>query len=73
MGDVVRLPCLTTLPLDPDEVLTANVGKFEEVLVLGFAKDGAFIAAASRADLDRMTFFAQKFIHKVNAGDYDHG
>jgi hypothetical protein len=71
MGEVVRLPCLTTLPLNPDEVLTANVGVFDQVLVIGFDKNGDFIAAASVADLDRLAFFAQKFIHKAHAGDYE--
>lgn len=70
MGEVVRLPCLTTLPLNPDEVLTGNVGTFTEVLLLGFDKNGDFLAAGSRCELDRLTYLAQKFIHKVHAGDY---
>lgn len=71
MGEVVRLNCLTTLDLNPDDVLTGNVGKMEEVLLLGFDKEGEFHVASSKADLEHLCFLAQKFIHKVHEGDYE--
>lgn len=71
MGEVVRLNCLTTLDLNPDDVLTGNVGKLSEVLILGFDKEGEFLVASSNGDLERLCFLAQKFIHKVHSGDYE--
>lgn len=71
MGNVVRLPCMTTLPIDPDDVLTGNLGKLDYVLVLGFAKDGEFYTASSTGDLKEALWVATKFVHKLHKGDYD--
>lgn len=70
MGDVVKLHCLTKLPIDPDDVLTGALGKMDQVLVIGFDKDGAFYTAASQGDLAQALWIATKFIHKLHSGDY---
>jgi hypothetical protein len=73
MGDVVRLPGITRLPLDPDVVLQGNVGNLDEVLILGTDKEGEFFAATSKPDIERLVWLAQRFIHKAMNGDYTDG
>ena len=70
MGEVVKLDCLTTLPIDPDDVLNGALGKLDRVLVIGYAKDGGFYTAASDGDMAQALWLATKFIHKLHAGDY---
>lgn len=70
MGDVVRLNCMTTLPISPDDVLIGAVGKLDYCLLIGWSKDGELHTASSEGDLERAVFMATKFIHKVHRGDY---
>lgn len=70
MGDVVKLNCLTTLPIEPDEVLEGAKGKLETVLLLGWDQNGELYAAASSGDLREALLLATKFVHKLHAGDY---
>lgn len=70
MGEVVELECLTSHRVEPDRVLSEHVGRLERVLVLGFDKDGEFIAATSQPDLAEAAWLATKFIHKCHNGDY---
>jgi hypothetical protein len=70
VGDVVKLPCITKLPIEPNDVLTGAIDKMDRVLVLGFDKDGAFYTTASDGDLAQALWLATKFIHKIHAGDY---
>lgn len=50
MGEVVNLPCITTLDLPPDRILESALGKLEGVVVMGFNKDGTEFFASSYAD-----------------------
>lgn len=50
MGDVIDLPVVTRLDLDPDLVLTRAIGECETAVVLGYDKDGAEYFASSTAD-----------------------
>lgn len=50
MSNVVNLDVITTLPLDPDRILEAAVGKLERVLVIGVDKDGDEYFASSDPD-----------------------
>ena len=69
MGEVVVLNGYTTLPIPIERVLEGNKD-LTSVLVLGWNKDGKFVAAASGGDFESAVFAAQRFIHKVHAGDY---
>lgn len=71
MGDVVKLGCLTKLPIPPDDVLSGAIGQLDYVLVLGFNKDGEMHTASSSGDLSEALWIATKFIHKLHKGDYD--
>ena len=49
MGDIISLPVITRLDLDPDRVLTEACGNLENVVVIGFDKDGEEYFASSIA------------------------
>jgi hypothetical protein len=50
MGDVVDLPVITTLDLDPDRLLQKAIGQMQRVLIIGIDKDGEEYFASSVAD-----------------------
>lgn len=50
MNSVVDINCITTIDLDPDRVLSAAIGKLEDVVVIGYSKDGEEYFASSVAD-----------------------
>lgn len=70
MGEVVRLNCLTTLDISPDDVLNSAVGKLDQVLILGWDKDGELYVASSTSDMKLTVYLATKFVHKEMNGDY---
>jgi len=49
MGDVIDLPVVTTIDLDPDRVLKAAEGELEGVIIAGWGKDGEFFYSSSMA------------------------
>lgn len=50
-AEILRFNGITTLPIDPDQVLEQAAGKLERVLVLGFDKETSeFYAASSHPD-----------------------
>ena len=48
--NIVKLDCVTSLPIPPDRVLKEARGKLETVIVLGWDNDGEFYFAASESD-----------------------
>ncbi|MGO4449107.1 hypothetical protein AB4Y96_09285 [Phyllobacterium sp. TAF24] len=50
MSNVVDLPVITTLDIDPDRVLTKAVSQLERVMVIGVDKNGDEYFASSAAD-----------------------
>lgn len=50
MSNVIRLPCITTLDLDPDVILEGTAGKLKTVVILGYDQDGEEYFASSVAD-----------------------
>ena len=50
MGQVIPLGNVTSLDIPPDQILENNKGKLESVLIMGWTKDGDFMAASSQAD-----------------------
>jgi hypothetical protein len=50
MGEVVNLPVVTSLPIDPDRVLNAAIGNMQRVVVIGVGKDGNQWFASSQPD-----------------------
>ena len=49
MGEVIRLdiPVPDDMPLDPDRILEANRGKFQELVLLGYDQDGKITVCAT--------------------------
>lgn len=70
MGEVVKLGCVTRLPIPPDDVLHGAVGKLKYVLVLGFTEDGEMYTASSDGDMLEALWVTTKFAHKLHTGDY---
>jgi hypothetical protein len=50
MGEVVDLPVITTLDLDPDRLLQKAIGKLDRVIIIGVDKDGYEYFASSVSD-----------------------
>lgn len=50
MSNVIRLPCVTSLDLDPDVILEGAAGKLKTIVILGYDHDGAEYFASSVAD-----------------------
>lgn len=50
MGEVVDLNVITTLPCDPDRVLSSAVGQLDRVVIVGITKDGDEYFASSDPD-----------------------
>lgn len=59
-NNVVRLPCVTTLDLNPDVILEEAVGKLETVVLLGYDHDGGEYFASSVADGGTVMWLMEK-------------
>lgn len=73
MAPVELLGTLTTLNIPPDRVLDAAKGELEEVLVLGWDKNGKSYVATSMAGEHgqaRLAHLANRFLHKLYNGDF---
>lgn len=49
-ASIARLGCVTRLDLSADEILTANIGKFDGVVLVGYTADGEVRTVSSYAD-----------------------
>ena len=63
--NVVILPVVTTIPLDPDRVLTQAVGKLDKVVVIGYDKDGEEYFASSTSDGGDVVWMMGRAKHKL--------
>ena len=50
MGDVVILPVVTSLDLPPDRLLEQAIGELNEVVIIGFDKEGNEYFASSKGN-----------------------
>ena len=53
VGEVVDIGCVTLLPIAPSRVLSAadkEAEDFDQIVILGWKKDGNFYFSASEAD-----------------------
>lgn len=60
MSNVIRLPCVTTLDLDPDVILEEAAGKLKTVVILGYDQDGEEYFASSVADGGTVIWLMEK-------------
>jgi hypothetical protein len=70
MSNIIRPAFVTKLDI-PVETVLDGARDLESVVVLGWDRDGAFIAASSVADTNAMLRAAALFQHKLLNGDYD--
>lgn len=69
MSNVITPGFNTLLPVPVERILEANKD-LEYVLVLGYNKEGEFVAACSEADMAKATYVAQQFVTQVHIGGY---
>ena len=60
MSNVIRLPCVTSLDLDPDVILECAAGKLKTVVILGYTSDGEEYFASSVADGGTVIWLMEK-------------
>lgn len=65
MGNVIDLPVVTRLDLDPDRVLTKAIGECESVVILGYDKDGEEYFASSLADGGAVLWLLERLKKKL--------
>jgi len=59
--------------LDPDVVLEQAAGVYDEVLVIGYNKDGALdVRASLNFDMKSIFFALEAFKHQVLSGEFGH-
>jgi len=65
MSNVVAFTGITSLPVEPDRVLTAALGKLERVLIVGADKDGNEYFASSDPDGGTCLWDMERAKHKL--------
>lgn len=67
-NDVIDLPVITKLDLNPDRVLNEAIGELDEVVVVGYTKEGDFYFSSSKADAGAVIYlfeYAKKLLLEV--------
>lgn len=71
MAPVEFMDVTTTLDVPPDRVLEGAKGHLQDVLLLGWDKDGSlYVASSIGQDATKMTDLASRFLHKYYNGDF---
>lgn len=66
MGELIDLPVITTLDLDPEQVLRrAQAAGLQGVVVLGYDRDGKEYIASSYADGGNMLWLLRRAEHRL--------
>lgn len=60
MSNVIRLPCVTSLDLDPEVILDGAAGRLKTVVILGYDQDGEEYFASSVADGGTVIWLMEK-------------
>lgn len=68
MSNVIRLPCVTSLDLQPDVVLESAVSKLKTVVIMGYDHDGEEYFASSVADGGEMMWLMERVKHRLLTG-----
>lgn len=56
---------ITKLDLDPDRLLNKAIGRLDQVIIVGFDKEGNEYIASSQADGGETLWLLQRGIHKL--------
>lgn len=65
MGEVVDLPCITTLDIEPDKVLNGAVGELSTAIVIGYEHDGGEYFASSITNRAEILWLVERFKQMV--------
>ncbi len=65
MGDVHILNCVSRLDIPADRVLESAIGKLDEVVLIGYNKDGDEYFASSVADGGTVLWLTEKMKKKL--------
>lgn len=65
MGTVHYFGGITKLDLPADRILEQNIGELEGVLIMGYNKQGQFIAASSYADGGLVLWLMEQCKHEL--------
>ena len=68
MSNVIRLPCVTTLDLQPDVVLDGAMSKLKTVVIMGYDHDGNEYFASSVADGGDVMWLMERVKHRLLTG-----
>ena len=71
---VINLPCITRLDLPCDKLLEEAIGQMDEVVIIGFDKDGDYYFASSKADGSNVLWhleMAKKHLLEIGDGSYE--
>ena len=60
MGEVEEFTGTTTLPLDPDRVLSNAMGKLETVVIVGYDHEGREYFSSSISDAAEVTWIMRR-------------
>lgn len=61
MGEVIDLPVVTRLDMNPDKVLEGAKGELEQVIVIGYDKEGEEYFASSIAGGPECLWLMERF------------
>ncbi len=65
MSNVIEFRGITKLDLDPDRVLSKAIGELEDVVVIGFHKDGSEYFASSKSDGAEVLWHLERAKHRL--------
>lgn len=66
MSNVIELPVITTLDIDPSRILSkAMEADLKEVVVTGFTKDGQEYFASSVSDAAQVIYHGERVKHRL--------
>lgn len=65
MSNVVTLPVVTSLGIDPDRVLEEAIGRMDKVMVIGWDKEGQLYTTCSFSDGGEALWLMEKTRHRL--------
>jgi hypothetical protein len=65
MGDVVQLdaPIADSIELDPDAMLEANKGKFQELVLVGYDQNGNLVVCSTHSSREALWILERAKLH----------
>lgn len=71
MSEIIDLPVITTLNLDPDRVLEKAIGNLDTCIIIGYDKNGDEYFSSSISDGGDVIWLLERTKKKLLEADYD--